>query len=322
MVREIKLFVKCSKFVITFYNIKKINTRLNYITLLRVKHWVKNLFLFIPLFFAGDLFDLNKILQTAFGFIAFSLVASSTYILNDYRDIEADRTHPEKSNRPLASGTITKRKAILILLICAITGLALAYVLNTKFLFIVCIYFAMNLLYSFGLKYISILNMMMISIGFVLRVMAGGAVTGIHVTPWLTMMVFLLALFMVIARWRDEILLAIRTNKEVRKPTRYYNLDFISTCLVLISAVTIVAYIMYTISLETVNKFHAPRLYYTSLFVITGIFRYLQLTFIQNNTEAHTDILYRDKFIQITILLWIASFYFIIYFPEIQLFTE
>jgi 4-hydroxybenzoate polyprenyltransferase len=292
---------------------------LNYINLLRVKQWAKNLFLFIPLFFAGELFDLNKIIQTGLGFVAFSLVASSIYILNDYRDIEADQAHPEKSKRPLASGAVQKSTAISILFICAIAGVSLAYMLNTKFLFIVCIYFIMNLFYSFGLKHISILDIMIIAVGFVLRVKAGGAVTDTYVTQWLTIMVFLLALFMAIAKRRDDILLAMRTHKEVRKSAKSYNLDFISACLALISAVAIVAYIMYTISPEVANRFDTHRLYYTSLFVIAGIFRYLQLAYVQNDTGSPTEVLYKDKFIQITILLWIASFYFIIYFPNIQM---
>jgi len=295
---------------------------LNYINLLRVKQWAKNLFLFIPLFFAGDLFDINKILLSSLGFLAFSFVASSIYILNDYRDIEADRIHPEKSKRPLASGAVQKSTAIIILFICAIIGFGLAYSINIKFLFIVCLYFIMNLAYSFGLKHISILDILIIAVGFVLRVKAGGAVTEIYVTQWLTIMVFLLALFMAIAKRRDDLLLAQRMHKEVRKSAKSYNLDFVSACLALISAVAIVAYIMYTISPEVINRLGTHRLYYTSLFVIAGIFRYLQLAYVQNDTGAPTEVLYKDKFIQITILLWVASFYFIIYFPNIRLFME
>jgi len=290
---------------------------LNYINLIRAKQWAKNLFLFIPLFFAGDLFDINKILITFLGFLAFSFVASSIYVLNDYRDIEADRIHPEKSKRPLASGAVQKSTAIIILFICAIIGFGLAYSINAKFLFIVCLYFIMNLAYSFGLKHISILDILIIAVGFVLRVKAGGAVSEVFVTQWLTIMVFLLALFMAIAKRRDDLLLAMRTHKEIRKSAKSYNLDFISACLAMISAVAIVAYMMYTISPEVIEKFSTRRLYYTSLFVIAGIFRYLQLAFVLNDTGAPTEILYKDKFIQITILLWIASFYFIIYFPNL-----
>lgn len=293
-----------------------------HLSYLQLKDLAKNLFVFIPLFFAGYLFDLHKILQSTLGFFAFSLVAASTNMLNDLNEKKNISLQPEQANRPLSNSTASRSKTIILLTICALAGFVLAYLLNTMFFLIVFIFFAMQLLYLLGLKYISILNMMIISIGFVLRVLAGGALNSIHSTPWLIILVFLITLFMTIAQWKDNIMLVAYKHQGSKAPALNYHPDFISTCLAIVSAVIIVTYTIYTIMPATIDKFHAPRLYYTSLFVMVGIFRFLQLTFAQNGAATSHEIMYKDKFIQVTILLWIASFYFIIYFPDIQIFTE
>jgi 4-hydroxybenzoate polyprenyltransferase len=203
-----------------------------------------------------------------------------------------------------------------------IGGFTGAIMLSEKFAFVLSIYFVLNMAYSFGLKNISILDIFIVSAGFVLRVKAGGVLTDIAVSEWLMLMVFLLALFMAIAKRRDDIVLKESLGKDMRKASKGYNMDFLNVSLALVSAVIIVAYIMYTMAPATMEHFNTYRLYYTSIFVIAGLMRYLQITYVDNDTGSPTKILYKDRFIQITILLWILSFYVIIYLPTNKSFFE
>lgn len=292
-----------------------------YIKLLRPKDWAKNAFLFLPLFFSGQLFEVKLLLQVLEGFFCFSLIASSIYILNDYRDIEDDRKHPEKYKRPLASGKVNKSVAIIISIILLIAGLTWAWFIRDKFFFVVLIYFLLNLGYSFGLKKIPILDIFIIAIGFVLRVKGGSVIALIGLSEWLTIMVFLLALFLAFAKRRDDVLLKIKSGTDMRAAVKGYNLEFINVALSLVCAVIVVAYFMYTMSDEVIERLGTYRLYYTCLFVLAGIFRYLQLVFVHSDSESPVKILYRDRFLQVTILLWVISFYVILYMKDITIFN-
>lgn len=291
-----------------------------YIQLIRPKDWAKNSFLFIPLFFAGEIFNTEILLQELIGFFCFSFVASGIYIINDYRDIADDQLHPVKRNRPLASGAVSKTTAIIICSLLIITGLAMAWFIRDKFFFVLALYFLLNIGYSFGLKNISILDIIIISIGFVLRVKSGAVIARIGLSEWLVIMVFLLALFMAMAKRRDDVLIKISSGNDMRKSVKGYNLEFINTAISLICAVILVAYLMYSMSPETMARLDTYRLYYTSLFVIAGVFRYLQLIFVQQDSQSPTKILYKDRFIQLCILMWVISFYIILYAKNITIF--
>jgi 4-hydroxybenzoate polyprenyltransferase len=291
-----------------------------YIQLIRPKDWAKNMFLFIPVFFAGQIFSMDIFLHLVGGFICFSLVASSIYIINDYRDIEDDRIHPVKKTRPLASGTVSKTSAIIVCILFLAIGFIAAWFIRDKFLFVLVIYFLLNVGYSFGLKSIPILDIIIVAIGFVLRVKAGAVIAFIGLSEWLIIMVFLLALFMALAKRRDDVLLKLASGTDMRKAVKGYNLEFINVALSLICAVIIVAYFMYTTSPEIVARLHTYRLYYTCLFVLAGVFRYLQLIFVVQSSQSPTKILYKDRFIQVVILLWIISFYFILYLNNVTVF--
>jgi decaprenyl-phosphate phosphoribosyltransferase len=304
-----------------------------YIRLLRPKDWAKNLFLFIPVFFSGELFHASIYPKLLLGFLAFSCIASSIYIINDYRDMEEDRRHPEKSKRPLASGAVSKTAAIIITILLALAGFTIAWFIREKFLFVLAVYFILNLAYSFVLKTIPILDVIIVAIGFVLRVKGGAVIAMIGLTEWLNIMVFLLALFMAIGKRRDDVLLKLSSGTEMRRSIKGYNLEFLNVATSLICAVIVVAYFMYTMSAEVQQRVahlgghnrpdsagNVYRLYYTCLFVLAGILRYLQIIFVQAASGSPTRILYRDRFIQVTILLWIASFYLIIYMPDVRIF--
>lgn len=305
---------------ISLYFVAAICTTVAYIKLLRPKDWAKNLFLFIPLFFAGEIANTEKIFLVLLGFISFSFIASSIYIINDYRDIEDDKKHPEKCKRPLASGAVSKTSAIIIAIVLLVVGFTLAWWIKEKFLFVLGIYFIINFGYSFGLKTIPILDIILLSIGFVLRVKAGSVIAFIPLSEWIIIMVFLLALFMAIGKRRDDVLIKINSGNEMRKSVKGYNLEFLNVLIALVCAVIIVAYFMYTMSDEVIKRLGTYRLYYTCLFVMAGIMRYLQLIFVSSDSGSPTKILYKDRFIQIVLLLWIASFIAIIYIKDLTLF--
>jgi len=294
---------------------------LEHIKLLRPKDWAKNLFLFIPAFFAQNIFDGNNPKLLIGGFFAFCFLASSIYILNDYRDREDDKKHPVKNARPLASGKVKSSTAMVMALILFVAGGLLAYMLDKsgKFLFICSIYYVLNLLYSAGLKNIPILDMLIVAAGFVLRVKGGAVLTEVNTTEWLIIMTFLLALFMAVGKRRDDVIIKLSTGTDMRKVVKGYTLEYLNILLALVCAIIIVAYINYTVSGELHIKF-SYRLYYTSLFVIAGIMRYLQIVFVQNKAGSPTEILYKDRFIQLTLILWVGSFYVILYLKDLTFF--
>lgn len=281
--------------------------------LIRPSHWIKNLFLLIPIFFAGRLFQLEEVEIILAGIVAFSLVASGIYIINDLKDLQIDKLHPLKKLRPLPSGLITKSTAFILLSILLLCGLTLAAFLDYTFLILLGIYLLMNIGYSFGLKNIPIVDLFIVSLGFLIRIHSGGILSGVAVSHWLSIMIMLLALFLVLAKRRDDLVLQASTHSVIRKTSSSYNLEFINACLTMFAAVIVVAYIMYTVSEEVIQHFNSSYLFITTLFVIAGIMRYLQITLVEQNSGSPTSILVKDKFILVTIALWIISFYIIIY---------
>lgn len=292
------------------------------VVLLRPAHWIKNLFIFVPLFFAGELFDLYRLIDLAGGFVAFSLVASGIYILNDYRDMPNDKIHPVKRNRPLASGAVGTGVAFTLMAVCTIGGFLAAWFIRDKFFVILVLYFVLNVAYSFGLKNISILDILIIAAGFVLRIKAGGAIANVGISEWLMIMVFLLSLFLALAKRRDDILIGERSGKKMRKAMSGYNKQFLNISLAIVSTIIIMAYLMYTISPDVIRRLGTYRLYYTGIFVLAGLMRYLQLVYVNQDTGSPIKILYKDHFIQICIILWILSFYALIYFPDFPIFEQ
>ena len=283
------------------------------IQLMRPHQYVKNLFIFLPLFFALKITDIHLLSNSLIAFIAFSLTASAVYILNDYHDIDEDREHPSKRDRPLASGAISKQQGIGIMLVLFGIGFLLMSILSIKAAIILIIYVVMNILYSLWLKHIAILDIIIISIGFVLRLFIGSSVTHIELSMWIVIMTFLLALFMALAKRRDDILIYLDTGKKMRKVIDGYNLQFLDTAMSIMASVVIVAYVIYTSSPEVVDRVDSHYLYLTSLFVIIGIMRYLQIAFVLQNSGSPTKIVLRDRFMQFTIVGWIITFAWILY---------
>jgi 4-hydroxybenzoate polyprenyltransferase len=280
--------------------------------LIRIEHWVKNLFLFIPAFFGAKLLAEGVLLRAVAGFIAFSLIASAVYVLNDLVDAKQDRNHPDKCRRPIASGAISGRQAIIVLAGLLISGSLLAGYLSNMMLLITLIYFFNNLLYSFYLKHIALVDISLIGIGFLMRVYAGGEVTGVAVSQWLTVMTFLLALILGLAKRRGEYLIATE-GQVFRKALEGYNLPFLDMSMVVCSTVAVVAYLMYCFSPEVTQRIGNEKIYYTAFFVVLGVLRYLQLTLVFNKTESPTRALLRDGFLKIVLLAWISAFVWLLY---------
>ncbi|KUG11814.1 prenyltransferase [Elizabethkingia miricola] len=291
-----------------------------YLKLLRVEQWVKNLFVFLPVFFSGKIMDTDLFSKSCVAFIVFSLTASCIYILNDYMDIELDKQHPEKRNRPLASGAIGKKTAIgiFVLLIALAVGFTL-YMQNQgleikEFATVIISYFVINILYTFKLKHVAIVDICIIATGFVLRVLAGGYITGIVVSQWAILLTFILALVLAIGKRRGELINA-QINGKTRKALDGYNVQFADIALSISCALAIVCYLMFTLSPEVQQKFH-PRVFYTVIFVVFAFLRYLQQTLVYNKTESPTKIIYKDHYIQATMLLWLIAFLLQIYFKK------
>lgn len=293
----------------------------NYLKLIRVEQWVKNLFVFAPLFFSGKITNTYLFYESIFAFLVFSFTASSIYIINDYFDIESDRRHPEKKTRPLASGAVSKRSAEILFAFLVILSVASIFIGNYifhtnfwKFGVIIGFYFVMNLFYTFKLKQVAIVDICIIATGFVLRVLAGGYVTGIAVTNWAILLTFVLALVLAIGKRRGELINA-QVSGKTRKALDGYNVQFADIALSISCTLAIICYLMFTLSPEVQDRFH-PRVFYTVLFVVFAFLRYLQQTLVYNKTESPTKIVYKDRYIQITIFLWVIAFLLQIYFKK------
>lgn len=283
------------------------------IQLLRPHQYVKNLFVFLPLFFALQITRLDLILSLVLAFIAFSLSASAVYILNDLLDIVEDRKHPIKAHRPLASGAFSKRSAVVLMSLFGLGGLCIMATLDFSAFILLVVYLLLNLLYSLWLKHLAIVDITIIAVGFVLRLFVGAAVSGIALSVWIVVMTFLLALFLALAKRRDDVLIFNQTGEKMRRVIDGYNREFVEIAMAIMAAVVILAYILYTITPEVTRGLNTDKLYLTSIFVVMGILRYMQITFVEQRSGNPTAIVLKDVFMQLVLLGWISSFALVIY---------
>jgi 4-hydroxybenzoate polyprenyltransferase and related prenyltransferases len=287
---------------------------IKYLKLCRVHQWLKNLFIFAPIFFAFHFNDYEAFINALYAFIGFSFIASSIYIINDWKDIEADRFHPTKKNRPLASGAIAPKSAFILFTILAILGVFIyIYILKSPFATILLIfYFLLNIAYSIRLKQIPIVDISIVASGFVIRLFIGSIVTQIVLSYWLILLTFLLALLLVIGKRRHDVILFEQTRQQMRKSIIGYNLEFLNAIIIMTVTSILMCYLMYTISPDVVHR-NGEYLYLTSLFVLLGLFRYLQVIFVEKKGDSPTKLLTTDRFLQIDIVLWVISFISISY---------
>lgn len=287
--------------------------------IIRPKQWAKNLFVFLPMFFGGSLLDTTSLFAALPVFVAFSLAASSVYCFNDIIDVEDDRRHPQKRHRPIASGAIPVTTGYILMgTLLALSAVIIAGALpagrRLHTGIIIGIYYIMNIAYCARLKQHAIIDVCIIATGFVLRILAGGVATDTGLSKWIVLMTFLLTLFLSLAKRRDDVLRMNRTGEPPRKNTIRYNLTFINQAITVTAAVTLVCYIMYTVSPDAIDCHHTQYLYLTSIFVVIGLLRYLQIAMVDQDSGDPTKVIWHDRFTQLTILLWGLTFLVIIYF--------
>ena len=284
--------------------------------LIRPQQWIKNGFVLIPMFFGGRLLNVNDAIASVVTFFAFSCAASAIYCFNDIVDVDADRRHPVKCGRPIASGAVSVPTAYALMAVLALLSALLLFFLPQRAgetAGIVAFYFLLNMAYCIWLKRHAIIDVCTVATGFVLRILAGGMACDVAVSNWLVLMTFLLALFLSFAKRRDDVLRMNETGEPPRRNTIRYNITFVNQAITVTGTVTLVCYIMYTVSPEVVSRFHAPYLYLTSIFVLVGLLRYMQLTVVDEVSGDPTKILLRDRFTQAIVVAWIMVFLLIIY---------
>ena len=249
--------------------------------------------------------------------LSFSFISSSIYCLNDIIDLKDDRRHPVKCQRPLASGAISVVQGFIIMASMVILSMITLFLLpdnQMKTAGVIFFYWVLNIAYCLFLKQHAIIDVCVIAFGFVLRIISGGLATGIGLSKWIVLMTFLLMLFLSFAKRRDDVLRMNETGHAPRKNTSRYNLTFINQAITITASVTLVCYIMYTMSPEVIANFHTSNLYLTSVFVLLGLLRYIQIAVVDKKSGDPTKVILNDRFIQLIVLGFGLTFLIIIYF--------
>lgn len=277
--------------------------------LMRPKQWIKNFFVFAAIVFSGKFFDEKILYLNIVTFILFCLTSSSIYVLNDIVDIEKDRCHPDKKKRPLPSGRVSLKMAVILDIIIVSCVIYFSYrMLSTKILAVLAIYMIINIFYSFKLKNVVIIDVMIITFGFVLRVESGSLATGVQVSPWLFLCTILLALFLALNKRRSEIITLKDRSGSHRKILEEYSVEMLDKMLIIVTPSILMAYCLYTFS-----SVQSKTMIFTIPFVLYGIFRYEYLVDKKNVGGKPEDVFGKDIPFLINIILWGISVLTIIY---------
>lgn len=284
--------------------------------LTRPYQWVKNLFVLLPVFFGGAITDSLSLWHAAIAFMAYSLTASAIYCYNDIVDVEDDRRHAVKCHRPIASGAVSIKAGYLLMALLLLLSAVTISLLGDKWMplaAVMAVYLVMDIAYCHILKRFAIIDVVILSFGFVLRILAGSVSTGITASHWLVLMTFLLTMLLGFAKRRDDVNRFMKTGMPPRHNTKRYNLTFINQAITVTSSVTVVCYIMYTLSPEVTTRSGCQYLYLTTILVILGLLRYMQLTSVDEKGGDPARLLLSDHFLQAVIALWILSYYVVLY---------
>jgi 4-hydroxybenzoate polyprenyltransferase len=286
------------------------------IELMRPAQWTKNTVVFAALIFSKNVFNWSYLCSAILAFAVFCLLSSATYTFNDIIDRQSDRAHPHKKNRPIPSGRVNLIAAggVCIILMILSFGISLI-LLPPSFTLVALLYFLLNICYSLFLKRVIILDVISISIGFVLRAIAGVEVLvpTVELSTWLLVCTFFLSLFLAISKRRNEMELLEENAKKHRRTLEHYSAKFIDGMIAVVTASTVMSYTLYTISEQTIRKMDTANLVYTIPFVIFGIFRYLYLVYVRREGGSPTRLLVQDKPLLVGILLWIVAVVWILY---------
>lgn len=282
------------------------------IKLLRVSHWTKNVFVFVPLVFSKNLMNKDFLVEVLFAFVFFSIASSLVYVFNDLIDAGKDKLHQIKKFRPIASGKISRSKAVIIIFILIILTAVSFFVLNLQFNLVLLGYILLNISYSLLLKKIVIIDLLSVSIGFMLRVISGALVINVPLSSWLILTTLFLSLFLAVAKRRAEFIIYENENN-TRIVLKDYNLKLLDLFLAVSAGGIIISYSLYSVAERTVNYFHTENLVFTTIFVIYGIFRYLYLIHKEKNGENSLEILLKDIPSIINIFIYGIVIYYLIY---------
>jgi 4-hydroxybenzoate polyprenyltransferase len=285
---------------------------------LRPEQWSKNLLIFAALVFADRLGDMRSVLLSIGAFLDFCLLSGAVYLVNDVIDYEQDRFHPVKCLRPIASGRLNRSVAMTAGIVLYAVSLVAAYLLASGFFQIALLYTAVTVGYTYYFKRIAILDVMAISVGFVLRAVAGSKVIGAEASFWFLLCTFLLALFLALSKRRHELVILSEDAAKHRTNLAQYSPYLLDQMIGVVTASCVLAYALYTVSPETVAKFHTDKLSFTVPFVIFGIFRYLYLIHRENGGGIPSQHLVSDKPLLVSIILWVLTCVGIIYYPHLQ----
>jgi 4-hydroxybenzoate polyprenyltransferase len=279
---------------------------------IRPRQWIKNSLLFAVLVFGGKLDDLQSIINTILGAILFSLFASTVYIINDIVDRKSDQAHPIKKSRPIASGALSVRSAVITAAVLFIVSGISSYMLSQTFFLYCILYLVLNLFYSYFFKHIVILDVLLLASFYVIRLYAGSTLVDIaYISPWLVMTTTFLALFMALGKRRAELVLSSEQAQEQRKVLESYTRKFLDQLIIVTLTLTILTYSLYTFSAPNLPDSNIMML--TIPFVIFGIFRYLYLVQAKNEGETPEEIIVSDLPLTLGIILWGASVLVIFY---------
>jgi 4-hydroxybenzoate polyprenyltransferase len=287
----------------------------NLIVSVRPEQWTKNLFIFAGLLFARKLFDPAAVTEASFGFVIFCVLSGAVYMINDMLDRESDREHPLKSRRPIASGALSIPTAASAAAMLVVAGLGGAFELSTRFGVVAALYLGLFGLYSTRLKHIVIIDVLTIAAGFVLRAVAGAVAIKVEISHWLLVCTFLLALFIALAKRRHELVLLTNTATSHRPILSEYTPYLLDQMIAVVTASTLIAYVFYTISPDTQQKFGTPWLGLTIPFPLYGILRYLYLVHQREGGGSPSDLLLTDRPMLVCVVLWVLAVALIIYRP-------
>lgn len=286
----------------------------HYIKAIRPRQWTKNLILFAGIMFAHRFFEIQAVVKSVLAFVSFCLLSSAVYLINDIKDVESDKIHPVKKFRPIASGNITIHSAWTYAVILTITGLVVSFAgVNRQFFNLALSYFAVMVLYSYKLKHVVIVDLMIIAGGFVLRAVAGAVAVEASISSWLLICTSGLALFLIIAKRRHEVVLLGENASGHRKILEEYSRKFLDQMIAIVTALTLISYMFYTVDPVTIEKFHTHNLVLTAPFVLYGIFRYLYLIYQRNMGGRPEEALLNDPPLVAAIALWGITAVLIIY---------
>jgi decaprenyl-phosphate phosphoribosyltransferase len=281
------------------------------VALMRPRQWVKNAFVFAPVFFTPTMMSARSVWLVSLVFVCFCCISSGVYCFNDLRDRESDKKHPKKRMRPLPSGRISVGAAAVLGTVLVAGGFGLALATVPAAALVMLLYVIVNVAYSIALKNIAIVDVLIISFGFVLRVYAGAAVIGVVPTPWIQICAGLLALFIALAKRRDDVVLAIGT--EHRGSLAGYTRLFLDVCIGVTLSALLVSYMIFTLNDEAMTRLGSNRLFLTVPFVIAGIFRYLQLTLVFERSGSPTELVFKDGFLTAAVAGWLLLYAYLIY---------